>query len=529
MSAANPAVDRRPVTWRNGLLGLGCLGLALGIFHDGLAQMAGEWVRKEEYSHGVLIPLVSAFLVWQKKNELARMPFRGSWWGVVLVGLGLALFVLGELATLYVIVQYAFLVVLAGLVLALLGPEVFRGVGFALAFLFFAIPLPSFIYQGLSTRLQLWSSWLGVSLIRACDISVYLEGNVIDLGAYQLQVVEACSGLRYLFPLMSLGFICAYFYRAAFWKRAVIFLSSIPITVFMNSFRIAVIGILVEYGGTAMAEGFLHDFEGWIVFMACIAILLAEMAVLARIGRNPRPFREVFAVAWPEPLAGRARLWDGALPPQSWAALVLLLAVGGLALSLERRAEIIPERRAFAEFPLHLADWRGRRDRMPAAYVETLKFDDYLLADFVPNGDFGKPPVNLYSAYYASQRKGESVHSPRSCIPGGGWQIKSLETVALPEYRLYASPLRVNRVLIQKGGDRQLVYYWFQQRGRGLTNEYLVKWFLFWDALTKNRTDGALVRVTTYVPETGDLADAERRLTAFIGVVLPELGRHIAD
>ena len=110
-------------------------------------------------------------------------------------------------------------------------------------------------------------------------ISVYLEGNVIDLGSYKLQVVEACSGLRYLFPLVSLSFIAAYIYHGAFWKKAIIFLSSIPITVLMNSFRIGVIGVLVEYGGPGQAEGFLHDFEGWIIFMACIAILVLEMAI----------------------------------------------------------------------------------------------------------------------------------------------------------------------------------------------------------------------------------------------------------
>lgn len=105
------------------------------------------------------------------------------------------------------------------------------------------------------------------------QIPVFLEGNIIDLGVYQLQVVEACSGLRYLFPLMSLGFIAAYFYQAAFWKRAIVFLMTIPITILMNSFRIGVIGVMVDNWGISMAEGFLHDFEGWIIFMACAAIL----------------------------------------------------------------------------------------------------------------------------------------------------------------------------------------------------------------------------------------------------------------
>ena len=126
---------------------------------------------------------------------------------------------------------------------AIVGDRIFRQIWLPIFFLFFAIPLPQFLYQGLSAKLQLLSSELGVSFIRLCDISVYQEGNVIDLGAMKLQVVEACSGLRYLFPLMSLAFMCAYFFKATLWKRVVIFLSSIPITVFMNSFRIGLIGV----------------------------------------------------------------------------------------------------------------------------------------------------------------------------------------------------------------------------------------------------------------------------------------------
>ena len=114
-----------------------------------------------------------------------------------------------------------------------------------LAYLVFMVPLPNFLMFNLSQQLQLISSKIGVVVVRAFDISVYLEGNVIDLGVYKLQVVEACSGLNYLFPLMSFGFLLACLYRGAFWQRALLFLSTVPITILMNSFRIGVIGVLV--------------------------------------------------------------------------------------------------------------------------------------------------------------------------------------------------------------------------------------------------------------------------------------------
>ena len=99
-------------------------------------------------------------------------------------------------------------------------------------------------------------------------------------------MAEACNGLRYLFPLTSFGFLCAFLFRGPLWQKAIIFLSTLPITVLMNSFRIGVIGILVEYYGISMARGFLHDFEGWIVFMACVGILFLEMWVFAKLRRE---------------------------------------------------------------------------------------------------------------------------------------------------------------------------------------------------------------------------------------------------
>ncbi len=186
------------------------------------------------------------------------------------------------------------------------------------------------------------------------------------------------------------------------------------------------------------------------------------------------------------------------------------------------REELRPPRRSFFDFPMQVGGWEGRTAVMDPLYVKALRFDDYLLADFRTEA---APAVNLYAAYYGSQKKGQSAHSPRTCIPGDGWEIASLKRLEIPEGdRL---PLAVNRVIIQKGEMRQVVFYWFQQRGRVLTNEYLVKFYLFWDALTKNRTDGALVRLTTVIPEGEDESLSDRRLAAFIKEARPLLDRYI--
>jgi exosortase D (VPLPA-CTERM-specific) len=494
-------------------------------FWDGLTDMWNAWLNYPEYSHSLLVPPIAAFLVWQQKDALELETFEGSWRGVVLVACGGMLLVLGQLGTIYIIVEYAYLITLYGLVLAFTGNKAFRLIAVPLFVLFFMIPLPSFVFSNLSSELQLLSSVIGVWFMRLFGISVFLEGNVIDLGGYKLQVAEACDGLRYLFPLLTLGFLMAYFYKGALWKRIVLFLSSIPVTVFMNSFRIGTIGLMVEHWGIGMAEGFLHEFQGWVVFMASAALMLGEIALLNLVGRESGTWRQLFGVELPAASPIGAVRRQRAIPSPFVAACVLLAAFAAITWFLPRPTEIIPARASFSSFPMKLGAWTGRRETLDGIYIDALKLDDYLLADYADGGG----EVNLYMAYYNSQRKGEAVHSPRSCMPGGGWQLSDFNQRTLAGIEINGLPVRVNRSLIALGDQRQLVYYWFEQRGRIITNEFVVKWYLFWDALTRHRTDGALVRLITPLPRGSSEADADRRLGAIAGQISPLLARYIPD
>jgi exosortase D (VPLPA-CTERM-specific) len=500
--------------------------LSVWPFWDGLAQMWAWWSASPEDSYEVMMPPVAAFLIWQQKDQLERIPFTGSWWGIALILLGGAALVVGQLGTVFTIVQYAYVITLYGLVLSFLGWSAFRRIAIPLLILAFMIPLPQFVLANLSTLLQLVSSQIGVYVMRLFGVSVFLEGNVIDLGGYKLQVAEACSGLRYLFPLMTLGLLMAYFYKGALWKRIVLFLSSVPITVLMNSFRIGVIGVTVEHWGIEMAEGFLHEFQGWMIFMISVAVLMAEIALLNRVGHESGTWRQLFGIEFPNPTPPGAAIRQRTVPPSFVVAGGVLVAFVVTSFVLPRPAESFPARATFVEYPMLLGDWHGQRDSLDAIYTDELKFDDYLLANYTdPSGH----PVNLYMAYYNSQRKGEAVHSPRSCLPGGGWQLRDFNQRTLSNVKIDGRPLRVNRTLIELGNQRQLVYYWFQQRGRVITNEFVVKWYLFWDALTRHRTDGALVRLIVALPPASSEAEADQRLTDLASRMAPTLTRYVPD
>ena len=171
-----------------------------------------------------------------------------------------------------------------------------------------------------------------------------------------------------------------------------------------------------------------------------------------------------------------------------------------------------------------LGQWHGIRQPLERIFMDQLQLDDYVLADYV-NG--AGDSTNFYVSWYNSQRKGQAVHSPRACLPGGGWQIKSFAQRTLPGVTIDGEPLRVNRAMVEQGNQRELVYYWFVQRGRIIDSEFAVKWYLFWDAVTRHRTDGAMVRLMTALAPDGDESQGDRQLTDFASRVARELPRYI--
>jgi exosortase D (VPLPA-CTERM-specific) len=500
------------------------IGIALFTFKPALLELVRRWTVQEEYSHGFFVPLISAWFLWSRREALIASIGKPDWLGLAIILLAAAMHLVGELSAFWLMSHLGFIVALMGIVVAAGGFSLLRVAFIPLVFLAFAIPLPYFLDSMLSWRLQLISSELGVAVIRLFQIPVYLEGNVIDLGAYKLQVVDACSGLRYLYPLMSLGFLAAYLFQAPLWQRALVFLSTIPITILMNSFRIGMIGVIVNHWGPQEADGALHFFEGWIIFIACAGLLGLEIIVLAWLGQR-KHFFQVFHVANVSPVTPKR--WGTSFAPLI-ASIGLLAVTGSAIFFVTDRQETVPQRARFVAFPKTLGEWQGRTSLLEPQVEHALGLDDYILSDYsiVENGKPRGGSVNLYVAYYPSQRKGNSPHSPIVCIPGGGWLIAKFDRTQFRDPSL-PSPLPFNRAVIERGGHKQIVYYWFVQRGRRVANEYWSKWYLFQDAILKNRTDGALVRVTTPVYPNETEQQADSRLQAFLRQLEPNLQAYL--
>jgi exosortase D (VPLPA-CTERM-specific) len=516
------------------LLKVALFGLLLtALYYSAFVNMIRQW-DKPEYNYCYLIPLVVLYLIWDKRERLAAVPSYPSWKGMIPLGFGIAFFWLGELGGEYLTLYMSFWLVLVGLCLIHMGWQKTKTIAFALFMMVTMFPLPYFFYNKISVKLQLISSRLGVSLMQLLAMPAYREGNVIDLGFTQLQVVEACSGLRSLISLIVLGLLMAYFFRASLWKRVFLVISTVPLSILANSARIALTGVLYKIWGGEVAEGFFHGFSGLVVFIFAFMILLLEMWVLRRV-RAPVCLRttglELPARQEKKPLEPPASNFQpptrkglqAFFQPQSLVATVLLALTLALSQAINFR-EKTPIIKAFESFPLQVGTWVGTRGTMDQTFIDTLNLSDYVIVDYRnPAGH----QVNLYVAYYESQRKGESIHSPGTCLPGSGWLFREAgaSTVSIPGPN--SCLMTVNRAYMEKLGNNQLCYYWFPQRGRILYNAYQLKLYAFWDALTRQRTDGALVRLITPISAHERLDQADARLRAFTRLIVPVLAEYI--
>ena len=500
---------------------------AVVFFGDGLGALLTAW-QLPEYSHGPLIPVLSGLLfLRQLKNvPIKSEPVRDYWVGIVVVIMALALGALGRLSNISDIVAYALILWVAGIILISFGWKQGRQFWPPVLHLIYMLPLPGVVYYKLSIFLQFVSSELGVFFLHGLQVPVFLDGNIIDLGVFKLQVAEACSGLRYLFPILSFSYIFSVLYKGPMWHKAVLLVSAAPIVVVMNSVRIAVAGYMVNNYGLGWVEGLSHFFDGWIIFVISIALLF----LLTRIMLFLQPVKMGLAESLDLDMDGigtqflRLRLTQASRGMIAAGALMV-----GSTLVWQALPERIPQdinRESFELFPRQLGDWKqaGPSRSLESSVVVAPGADEYRSVTFAkPESNAS---VGLFMAWYNDQSQG-GVHSPEICLPGSGWEIAWLERSDITERMGWDTPFNINRAIIQKGETRMMVYYWFDQKGRKVAWDFAAKFYLLVDGISTGRTDGALVRLTTLIAADETDAQAEVRLKEMLDGLMLQLPRFV--
>ncbi len=290
----DPDGRRRQTLWIGAVL----IAASVVVYAEVLRDMIRHWGQVDDYSHGFVIVPLAVYFAWERRRDLARAPIEGSWWGVVPLAVGVASLAVGRLGVELTTMRWGFVLTLIGLVVLIYGRSVARILGFPLFFLFLMVPLPQSLVNVVAFPLQLIAAGAAVQTLHWLGIPALLEGNIIHLAHSELFVAEACSGLRSLMALVTLGVVFAYFFKRNWIERAVLVASTIPIAIFVNAVRVALTGILADRFGSEMATGAIHDFQGMITFGVAFLLLLGEASLMERWGRERtrRPLVEGRAV-----------------------------------------------------------------------------------------------------------------------------------------------------------------------------------------------------------------------------------------
>ena len=270
----------KPFGWQGLLL----VGVLFALYAPVLRILVGQWYSDADYSHGFLVPFLSAYLIWQRRDKLRQVPRRPSLWGMVIVLGAMGLLFLGSLGAELFLARFSLLCTICGLIVYFCGWAMLRAMAFPMAFLLFAIPIPVVVYNEIVFPLQFVASRFATWTLETLNLFPILrEGNVLILPGMQLEVVEACSGIRSLMSLLALAAGFGYVVERSIVARWILFLAMVPLAIVSNGTRVMITAIMANYMGPQAAEGFMHEFSGWVIFVVATVLFLAFYSLMTKI------------------------------------------------------------------------------------------------------------------------------------------------------------------------------------------------------------------------------------------------------
>ena len=502
--------------------------LLLAAFLPTLAELGQEWVSVPEYGHGLLMPLVAVWMIWSRRRDLKALrrgadnrwlPLLGA---LALVPLTGAL-LLGEMNLSWFLKPLAFVGALTACIALLYSWRGLRALAAPLLVLLLMCPVPWRLVIDVTLPLKRHASVLATGLMEVSGLEAGLQGNLIHVpGITSLWIADQCSGVRSLLSLMSIAIVGCLFWRRHWGVKLAVILSCIPITVLVNALRIWLTAMLAVHVSPDTAQGFFHFGEGFLLFLAAAAILWAWARVLGAAlpgGRLPRP-----SPTHPAPgLAARAFA-----PRVAYAVAVASLVFAAFGVyHMRARVADVPDdteavarmREAFSGLPLDVEQgaYRG----------ELLEWDEELIrrsgADAYGAVRYEDGDGRVYQVYIAGAlRSASNFHAPNVCMPSADWETLAAQSVPFTGFPVAETSARMQRLLLQRGEDRMLTYYWFQAGERPAGGEWTVRFYRLLDLL-RNKPLSPTMIVSIYVPVSGSIEATEVAARGFLSTIGPHL------
>lgn len=267
----------KPFGWQGILL----VTVLFVLYWPVLKLLVWQWYNDADYSHGFLVPVLSAYLIWARRDKLRLIERRESWWGLVVVAFSLGLLFLGRLGAELSLTRLSIIGTICGLIVYFVGPKVLRAMAFPIAFLLFAIPIPVVVYNEIVFPLQFIASKFATRVLEMLNLfPIMREGNVLVLPNMSLEVVEACSGIRSLMSLLALAAGYGYLVERSVAIRWFLILAMVPLAIVSNGTRVVITALMAHFFGLHAAEGFMHEFSGWVIFVVATVLFLTLHSVI---------------------------------------------------------------------------------------------------------------------------------------------------------------------------------------------------------------------------------------------------------
>jgi len=465
----------------------------------------------EDYTHAFLIPFIALYLIWERRRDLKSVRIQPYWPALFLLFFSFVFSLYGILGSDISAARISWWLWLVSIVLFCYGKEVFRILFVPLLILAFVVPLPQHVYAPITMSLKLLSSRLAYFLITLLGIPAFLDGNVIDLGTVKLQVIDACSGLRYVLSLIALSILCAYYFQRHWFKRLLLVLLSLPISVLMNGLRVAIIAVLYKWVGPKVAEGFFHEVSGLFVFIFAFLLLMFCSYLLKFL--PPEETKVNISIQHDAISVARVqeRIDNSSAYFIAFSFLVILFLSTFFVSSLPRH-ELV---HGFENFPLRIDGWEGVAEPVDPEILKRSGAEIAFQATyFNANNDL----VTLYIGYRSTPflETEEFFHSPTVCLPASGWKILEKSTHKILNVPGPYKDFIVTSLLVEKMDRKQLVYFWFQTKDKIARNIFENRFYLSLYALRRIDTYDMTIHVYTPLKEGESVFDAQRRLDDFV-------------
>ena len=485
---------------RAAIAGVLIAALVAAVYFETVRLLVHQWNANDVYSYAYLVPVISALLIWLKRDDVRRHAGTPALvWGAAGLAAGLVALQLGRLSGTNVVQELSLVLSLAGLALLLFGWRAFGVLLFPLVYLLAMVPVWEFATGRLHPIFQLYSATLGVNALKLLGYPVVRQGVFIELPRITLEVAEACSGINYLISVLCIGIPLTILFIRGWTKRTAIVAAAVVIALLSNGLRVAIVALFAYYevrGPNGDVHGPFALFRSLLISGIGYAVLFALVFRFA--DKSPFPAVSDDATA-PPPLK----------IPLLPVSVAFVLLAGCLAFTALHRIDPIPLRAGLKVLPASMGEWQAQTVASFGSDLAALDFDDRLTQNY---GARDGSEVNVFMGYYQRQSQGRELagYGVRTLFKG-----RHLTSYSAPDGR------RIKDSVVTHAGQTFYVAYWYAVNGRTVSEDYLAKLYTAWDSLVRRRSNGGIVMVTMKTPKDEPLELTRQRA----GTVVAEMTR----